>query len=550
MTARAPVPHLTHPKLLRRARGRLGRLVEAVTALVAFPMLLAAGAAAFLASRTTMAVGVRVRTDTRSGPPASAASLAGTAFMVGITERGSTTDPIEVRSMGDVRRKLGDRVTYGTLDDQLLTAFEEARPHGLRVFVARVVGAAAVTATRTSVDRAGVPVDTVRWDAVSLGEWGNALNVQVIAGTAADTVTVVVTHDTEGEVSRRENLASPAAIVAAFAEDDWLRAVDLGSPTVAPNNLPAIDANPVTLALGADDRASITADDYVAALARFGPRLGTGLVAIPGQPYTAVGAGIRAHVDANRRIGVVATGPGASQATARAAASTANLESDAVGVAWPHVRIPDGNGGVRTISPEGAIAGRRARTMREVGPWQPPAGEYGILQFVVGVEQEVTDAEVDELDDAKVSVIRTLPTASGRSSTRIYGWNSTSDDRDNYEMLSGRDTLNLIHVAAEETLEKYVLRAIDGRGHLLSDMNADLVGIVAPIRRAGGLYERIDPGTGDVLDPGYAVDTSATVNPIEELAAGRVHAIVSARISPVGKLIDVTIVKAALTAAV
>ena len=166
-----------------------------------------------------------------------------------------------------------------------------------------------------------------------------------------------------------------------------------------------------------------------------------------------------------------------------------------------------------------------------------------VARFVVGVERELTRAQGDTLDEGHVSAIRTIA-----GTTRLYGWRSLSSDVDNYALLVGRDVLNTTAYEAEARLEPYVFRTIDGKGRLLASVASTLVGILDPMRAAGGLYERtVD---GQQVDPGYSVDVGPTVNTDAVLAANKVAAVVALRVSPVGTLIDLTIVKAGLTATV
>ena len=84
---------------------------------------------------------------------------------------------------------------------------------------------------------------------------------------------------------------------------------------------------------------------------------------------------------------------------------------------------------------------------------------------------------------------------------------------------------------------------VDGKGQLLATINGVLVGIVEPIRQAGGLYEYTDAESGETIDPGYLVETGPEVNSAASLAQNEIRARLSVRVSPVGALISLTIVK-------
>ena len=89
---------------------------------------------------------------------------------------------------------------------------------------------------------------------------------------------------------------------------------------------------------------------------------------------------------------------------------------------------------------------------------------------------------------------------------------------------------------------------VDRKGQLLSAINAELVGLVEPIRAAGGLYENLDAMTGELIDPGYKVETGSSVNTPQTLANNEVRARLYVRVSPTGGLVSLTIVKVGLLA--
>lgn len=487
-----------------------------------------------------MPVGVQVITAPASGG-GDVRGAAAAFFVVGLTERGSVTSPTLVRSLAEAERVLGPRAAFGAVYDQLAAYFGEGGTHA---YVARVVGDAATSGTLTLVDGSGgAGLPTLRVDAKSPGAWSSAITVEVTDDVATDSFRLTI-RDGGEIVEQYPNLASPAAAAAAAADSDYVVVTSLGSVTAAPDNNPRPLA-PTALSAGNDDRAAVVAADYVAALDRFGPDLGPGLVAIPGQAHNAVGAGLIAHAKANRRLAAIAP-PAASTVTAAIAAANSlrnTTGNEHAGLFYPWVNVPDGAGGVRTISPEGYVAGVRARAIALEGTWRAPAGDIAIAQYVAGVETSLTRAELDQLVDANVDPIRDTPRG-----VRLYGWRSLSTDAVNYRFLNGIDVLNEIAFRAEDALERFVHRTIDGRGHLFAEVETALSGICEPIRAAGGLYEATD-GTGAPVDSGYRVDTGPAVNTVDTIAAGQVRAVLAVRVSPIGELIRLTIAKVALGAA-
>lgn len=490
--------------------------------------------------------GVNVRTATRSGPVNAAVPAAGRYFVAGILERGRTDAPVRVRSLAELEVLFGGRIASGFVYDDLRTYFEEG---GSEAYVLRVVGPAATLGTLTLMDGAGVPVGTVAVDSLGAYAGSTAVEVAVVEGSIAGTRKLEVYFGSVGDADAKpvesfDNLDSPAMVVTALEASRYVRGRNLGSVTAPPANLPAV-APRAPLTAGSADAPGVTAAVLVAALERFGAELGAGVVAIPGYPSSATAAGLKAHAKATRRLFLTGVAPGSSVADARnAAAALIAPDGEYGGLVYPHVRIPAPGGAVRVVPAEGYAAAMRARAHREAGPYRAPAGEIARARFVLGPERELTKAEGNELDEAGVSVIRTVA-----GSTRLYGWRSLSNDLSNYALLTGRDTLNVLAVEAEARLEQYVFRSIDGKGQLYGEVEAELIGLVDPMARAGGLFANVDD-EGNVLDPGYGVDTGPTVNTQAVQNANTVAAVLAVRVSPVGTLIDLTIVKAGLTASV
>jgi len=109
--------------------------------------------------------------------------------------------------------------------------------------------------------------------------------------------------------------------------------------------------------------------------------------------------------------------------------------------------------------------------------------------------------------------------------------------------------LNYVVVQAEAELEDLVFSPIDGRNALFTQVKGRLIGLLEPIRIAGGLYEAFD-ATGTRVDYGYSVVVNDTINPVSQLAGGLVKAKVGIRVSSVGDQIQVDVTKSNLTASV
>lgn len=487
------------------------------------------------------APGVVVSTATRSGPTGVVRAASGQYFAVGLAERGPVDAPVRISSLGDYRRLFGERVAYGSLYDDLALYFETG---GEQAHVLRLVGPAATSGTLTLDDRAGVPDDTVTFDAAAPGAWSSRLKVIVSAGTTPDTVRIQITLDGE-VVESYNNLATVAAIVTRFAKSPYVRASDEGSLAAGVTALPAVTAaDGVALTAGTDDRAAVNAASVATGLELMKIGLGDGAVAAPGFGET-VHAALIEHARTHRRVAILAGPKGASRDDLKVLGddlgATPGAESAGLFGGW--LQVSDGAGGLRLISPEGYIAGSRAKAHSDIGPWAVAAGEGSISPYIVGTDLDVSAADALVLHEAHVNPIRIVA-----GKLRLYGWRSLSRDPE-YDSLTVMDTLNRLVTECELRLEPFVFKTIPAGGKLQSQMAGILIGVLEPIRTAGGIFER-RADDGALIDPGYSVDVSTAINTIETLANNEIHAVVAVRLSPNASTILLTIVKAGLAAAV
>lgn len=485
--------------------------------------------------------GLVVTTGAVSGPSTPTTATSSTYFAVGMTERGPVGAPALVTSMNDYAAIFGGATSYGALFDDLTTFFQEG---GSRAYLARVVGPAATVGTLASplLDQAtGTPIATLNVSASSPGTWSSSVSVRVLAGSTAATFRLQVFH---GGVLAEDytNLGSPQeAISKVNSRSAYIRLADAGSTTAAPANNPAPTGSPGVLAAGSDDRAHVVTATYTGALGLFDTGLGDGAVAIPGAGPS-VHAALITHADANNRLALLSGEKGADADTLIGYA--ANLDAKRAGLFGPWIRIPDGFGGTTTISPEGYVASARAKAHNTDGPWKAAAGEISKASYVVAPDQVFSAADGNNLDTNKVSAIRTVA-----GSVRLYGWRSLSADFDNWAYLIGADTINRYVTEATKRLEQYVFGKIDSAGHLLATIKGTLIGIAQPMASAGGLFASYAED-GTLIDPGYAVDTGSTINPVASLALNQVLATASLRISPTAASVLLSVTKAGVTAAI
>lgn len=461
-----------------------------------------------------MPVGVITTTSARAAATPIASGPEARWFVVGLTDRGPADTAVRVRSLAQFEAIFGGATNYSSLHEQMQAFFGEG---GYEAWVARVVGPDA--------DSASASLDTGKL-VVTAKHPGSFANTWTAEYTSA-TKTLTVTTDSGTETYTGADLAGLLAAAAA-------------SPTVtvtSSGTLPAANVNAVTLTGGTDDRASVTATTATNALSRFDGTLGAGAVSIPGWSHAQVGSALQQHAR-------LAPGRIIIQGVARVdTLSDANTVSDASrssdpdgyrGLIWPWVTTPSG----ATISPEGAVAGLRARTVTEKGGvWVPPAGGNGAFRYITGIDQGATRDEVNTAHDEHAVNVIVM-----RGGPRLYGWRSGSLDEANFRYLHYRDILNTIRQNSEIALEPYVYAPLTEALRL--QVKGTVISVLDPFVKGGAFYPNVDDD-GNELDPGWAVFVEHEMGSNGE---GYLDIQVSTRHTPAAELIRESIVKVAVGA--
>jgi hypothetical protein len=470
-------------------------------------------------------------TTGESPPSASADQDTATLFATGLALKGSTIEPVEIRNEAQIIDKLGDRQSWNTATyDALETFFREG---GYKAYFQRIVGPAAVTATANLFDAAGssAPADVaLAVTASSPGEWGNSLNVEV--DNQAGVVTLIVTHDTDGEVDRSPALTTRDELVAWASTSDFIRLV-LGASAEMPR-----DAAAASLAAGADDRASVTEAHWTAALTLFTKDMGPGQVAAPGRTTTAAHTALLAHAAGNNRFALLDLADTATEGTLISETATHRPTDNArFGAAFaPWVTIPGVVlGTTRTAPPSGMIAGIIARNEAEgMSPNRAAAGDYGVSRFAIGLSQipwtEGIGGERELLNDAGVNVI--IKRRDG--TVRNFGYRTMVNPVTKPGFLQASAARLFMAIASDclPIAGAVQFDEIDPKGERLSRFKGEIIGVLLSYGKS--IY-------------GYAVQTDESVNPPEEVEAGRVKAVLALQVSPFAEVITLEIVKVANT---
>ena len=488
--------------------------------------------------------GVYVTSGVRTGPTTAAVAPASTFFVTGTAERGPIDVAKSVASLSEFQTYYGSYNSAYSLQQHVQTFFEEG---GTRAYILRVVGSGSAIGSSTlygaSVFGAS-SVSSMTLSAANPGAWSTDVTYTVVAaGTTAATINIffkgtqVFTTGALATVSLLTDKINTSAVAAIYVK---------ATATVGGNLLVAV---PTATALSAGVNGAAPLEvDYVTSLTLFDPGYGAGAVAIPGQSGSATWNGLMSHASANNRIALLANAAGTSAATAvtNAALYASSSAAPFAGIYFPWVTM-SGTGGVTlTISPESYVAAKRSVAHVQSGPWRAGAGLLAQAKFITGLETTVpvTKATAATLDAGRVNALRVI-----NGAVRVYGARSVSSDDDNYRYITYRDTVNYIVVEAEKRLEDLVFSPIDGRQGIFGQIESRLIGLLDPLRDAGGLFEAYN-ADGELVDPGYMVKVDSSLNPTSQLATGVIKARIGIRVSSVGDRIEVEVLKSNLTSAV
>lgn len=466
-----------------------------------------------------------------AGPPLDTA----TAFIVGQAQKGPTDRAVFISSPTDYEATYGDEFPAGYLPDVARVWPKEG---GSGIWMARYAGPAKKAASAKFVD--GVAANTMEVLAANEGEWGNNLKVAVSA-VEGGSFTITVLYN--GVAVESERFPTVAEAHTWALNSSYIRITDLGATDPA--------AAEKSLTGGTDDRVNATDTQRIASLSLFPFDLGPGQVLCPGATSTAMYTALLEHAEDNNRTAIldgadthtVATLTGAA-ATLRALGTPARCG----GLFAPWAVIPGPGGSTKTIPYsiiQAALCARRdlATLDSKAGignPNAPAAGVFedaGVSRLATRLSQDPwTDAERTTLNQAGVNVVRVV-----YEQVVTYGYHTLSNQvTDELNMwLNNRRLDTAIIAAAMAVGEEFNFRQVDGRGRLLNDFKAALVGrIMLPYLEVGALFES-KPGAEDA----YEVLTGEDVNPPKQLAEGLVKAVIDARRSPPAERVRLIYVK-------
>lgn len=481
--------------------------------------------------------GVVISTSVRTGPSTATVRQSSQLFIVGLAERGPSTEAVLVESIAEFEDVFGGYKSDSYLHPLVECFFEEG---GTRAFVARTVGASATVGELTL---QGGAQDAMTLTANGAGDWSSDVSVEVTHPTGStfkvnlyyggNLVYTTGTVSSTSQAVGRINLSAVASqYVVASVDND----------SIIPGIISA-----TALSAGDDDEGSVDDDAFIDSLELFNDALGTGAVVCADSYSDDISAALVAHGNSYNRIALLYSAEGATANTVKNLAGTVAAENNAehAAVYHPWVEIPTSVAGVtRFIPPVGYVAGKRAVAHNQTGPHLPAAGLVSAARFVTGLKSDINKTVGDDLDENSVNALRII-----QNTVRIYGARSCSTDTDNFRYITQQDVVNSIVSECYRSLEDLVFSPIDGRNTIFANVEARLVVILAAMRDLGALYPAFD-ANGKQLDNGYTVKCDASINPASQLQTGLVKARVGLRVSSVGDQIEIDIVKSNLTASV
>lgn len=464
--------------------------------------------------------------------PATAIVAASTSngFMVGYSERGSTTEPTLIRSPADAANKLGLRLTTEPLAYDSIDAF--FGEGGTNLYFQRISPAGAATATKEAVDETSKK--DLKFSAKSPGTWGNAIKVAITK--ASTTYKLEVKYEGTVVEASPEFTTTDEAVSWATFNSNYVVIAKEAESSVIPKT------QEITLAGGAYAPASGTATNVEEALALLNRDLGPGQVFAPGQTTEGIHKALLKHAGEFNRRAILDDPESATSAELVSHATPlrgANAKYGTLVAPW--LRIPGtAPGTYRTVPPSAAWAGVIARS--EANGYSPnvaaAGAKRGNFRYAYAQTTTFANAALESLNGVGVIAIRPVrgrPVAFGN----VTLVNQTTEG--NWKSFSASRTIMRVAAVAGEVLENYEFEQIDGHGLVFSRLEAELgARACKPLYEENSLY-------GDTPDEAFAVNCGPGVNTEASIAAEELKAQIAVRVSPTGERLAVEIVKVPTT---
>jgi hypothetical protein len=290
---------------------------------------------------------------------------------------------------------------------------------------------------------------------------------------------------------------------------------------------------------------SALATDAAAAVARYGPQHGPGQLMAPEVVLLADQVALRDWAWATNREFLAQGADGAAEAA---------LITQKEGLVSPEGRnamligdwitIPGvAAGTTRDVAGSVIMGGLIARSDRTTGnPNMAAAGNHtpnaaGVVEYALGIKAERTIASQKTLAQNQVTSFRTV-----NGQVRSYGFWTLADldVLPQWWDMSGSRTMMAIRAREGAVAEELLFGQIAADGAFLDRYKGALAGELAEFQRIGAVY-------GTAESPGYRIDVSAAVNPLPNIAQGKITAVIVAKTSPFAAELKLTLTRRAIT---
>ena len=336
---------------------------------------------------------------------------------IGALAKGTTAVPVLLNSWTDFIK------TFGALDDAYPTtwaAYNFFANGGRQLYVKRITGTGAISASVTLEDSAGSPDNTLTISASSAGTWGNDLSVSIAAAGAADRFAVLINY--KGNlVEKFDDLSMTStdkryAISYINATSKYVIASDEESGTASP--WPAITT--ATALVSGANGAALTAGDYV--FTAFDPINNPLVFNVPDAAYLADGdsAAVSSLLvsyceDRGDSFAVIDVPSGKTVNDAKSFIEGVSSTQGQAASYYPWLLIPDtlkaAPGATRLQAPGASMVGQYLATDAARGVFKTPAGYNNRIALAVSTEKQLTNAELDTLNTGTtpLNAIRQIP---------------------------------------------------------------------------------------------------------------------------------------------
>jgi len=328
-----------------------------------------------------------------------------------------------------------------TLPDALYQYFNNG---GGPAYVARVLP--------TSAGTADVTIGTLDFVAISPGEWGNGITVEVEVDTLpTDTFTVSVKE-------KRRNIDVVVERFRSLSMDksdprnveQIINSTTIGSQFVTvtqADEVPLVTGDSQPLDGGSDGTAEVTAVEYGAAFDSFDELDANFVFNLPG---IADVSSVLAKIEGpdGRQDSLLIVDTDENQTPDMDGATLPTSSYAAVYYPWIYIGDPAPDaprGGIKKVPPGASVAGMILRTDASRGVFKAPAGVASSLTGAVANERRLTNTELDTLAGTNINVIRPVP---GSGITVMGARTRTAGSTSQY--ISVRRTLNFVKKRAME----------------------------------------------------------------------------------------------------